>query len=67
MGRHRTERREVAVYNGQVHVGRIEIYGRRFTAFDLRDLPIGEFPDQRSAARAVINAAMSTDVNGCLL
>jgi hypothetical protein len=57
----RHERREVAVYDGQNHLGRIVIKGRKFTAFSAKGARLGNFDDQKSAACAVVNATRDAD------
>jgi hypothetical protein len=55
------ERREVAVYDGQNHLGRIVIQRRKFTAFSVKGARLGNFDDQKSATHAVIDATKCAD------
>lgn len=53
--------RALAVFDGQVYVGRILPLGKAgFEAFDAADRPIGTFSTMKSAADAVTQAARGT-------
>lgn len=51
------EPRELDLYNGRDRLGTITVRGRKYQPLGRDGAVLGEFPDQRSAARAVMRAA----------
>jgi hypothetical protein len=52
--RDRSEPRELDLYEGRERIGTIIVRGRKYQAFGRDGVGLGEFLDQRSAARAIL-------------
>jgi hypothetical protein len=53
----RAEPRELEMYAGRDRLGTIIVTGRTYQAMDADGGSLGYYPDQRSAARAVVERA----------
>jgi hypothetical protein len=45
---------ELAIYSGREHLGTIKIQGQHYQAFGVDGKLLGEFPDRRAAALAIV-------------